>query len=251
MSDPPGIVQLLNACRFDEAITLAEQSLREASAASPERFLVVARGIVAWPGIFGHADEARASEAYFRAVYHLLQELAGAESPAAMAAAENLAGILGSIDQVEEAIALRERVFASVIQRFPSDDPRLMRVRDGLVFLYRRTGREEKVGGLYRNLGLCEHLTGALQYILGQGAEIVFCGQPWSRNCHIWIYFDALLDCERLKTGLSLDACVQIHDHRGTHDGRERGLVCTTHYDALMGLHPSETGPQTIIIKCA
>ncbi|HLY60134.1 MAG TPA: hypothetical protein VKV95_05165 [Terriglobia bacterium] len=251
MGNSHEIPELLKSCRFDEAIPLMEQALREASAESSERLIEVARGIVAWPGIFGNTSEARASEACFRAVYRLLQQLAGAESPAAMAAAENLAGILGSIDQIEEAIVLREKVFASVIQRFPADDPRLQRVRDGLVFLYRQTGREDKIGDLYRNLGLCEHLTGALQYILGHGAQIVSCGQPWSKNCHIWVYFDALLDCERLKTGLSLEPCVQIHDHRGTHDGRERGLVCTAHYDALMGLHPSEAGPQTKTITRA
>jgi hypothetical protein len=251
MAESEDIPQLLRACRFDQVVPLVEQSLREAAAFSPERLTEVARGIVAWPGIFRNTTEARSSEVYFRTVYRLLQELAGAESPAAMAAAENLAGILGSIDQVEEAITLREKVYASAVQRFSPDDPRLMRVRDGLEFLYRSAGREDKVGELYRSVALCEHLTGALQYILGQGALIVSCGQAWSKNCHIWVYFDSLLDCERLKSGLSLEPCVQIHDHRGTHDGSERGLFCTVHYDALMGPHPSDAGPQTKIITQA
>jgi hypothetical protein len=245
MGYPPEILQLLKACRFAEAIPLVEQSLREAAAASPERLTEAARGIVAWPGIFRNSNEARASEVYFRAVYRLLQELAGTESSAAMAAAENLAGILGSTDQIEEAITLREKVFASASQRFAADDARLMRVRDGLVFLYRRAGHDEKVAELYRDVGLCEHLTGALQYILSQGAQIVSCGQAWSENCHIWVYFDALLDCEALIKGLSLDACVHIHEHRGTQEGSERGLVCTMHQDALMGPHPSDAGPRT------
>jgi hypothetical protein len=245
MYDPAEILKLLKDCRFEEAIPLVERTLREAATVSPDRLTEVARGIVAWQGIFRNTGEMRASENYFRAVYRLLQELAGAESPAAMAAAENLAGILGSLDQFEEAILLREKVLASVRQRFSADDPRVMRVRDGLVFLYRRAGRGEKIAGLYRDIALCAHLAGALEYVLGQNAQVVSCGQPWSKNCHIWVYFDALLDCEALIKELELDPCVRIHDHRGTHDGSERGIVCTVHQDALMGIHPSGAGSQT------
>lgn len=50
--------------------------------------------------------------------------------------------------------------------------------------------------------------------------------------------------CDRLIEGLSLDACVQIHDHRGTHEGSERELVCTLHHDGLIGPHPSDAGPR-------
>lgn len=71
---------------------------------------------------------------------------------------------------------------------------------------------------------------------------MVSSGQPWSQNCHVWVYFDALLDCERLIQGLGLDPCVEIHDHRGTHDGSERGLVCTIHHDGVMGPHLSDCG---------
>jgi len=61
----------------------------------------------------------------------ILTQLAGPEFPAAMAAAEHLASILGSIGQVPEAIALRERVFARARGRFAADDPRFMSVREG------------------------------------------------------------------------------------------------------------------------
>jgi hypothetical protein len=245
MSTPPALLPLLNACRFDEAVSWVDQALRQAAAESPEQLVESARDIVAWKGIFAHASQAIASEPYFRAVFRLLEELAGPESPAAMAAAENLAGILGSNDKVNEAITLRKKVFAHATKRFTPDDPRLMHVRDGLAFLYRRTGQVEKLPDLYRNLGLCEHLTPVAQHMLGQGANLVSCGQPWSTNCHIWAYFDALLDCERLIKGLSLDPCVIIHDHRGTHDGSERGLVCNIHKDGVMGLHPADAGPKT------
>jgi hypothetical protein len=243
MSAPPPLLELLNAYRFDEAIHRVDQNLRQAAAESPERLTETARGIVAWQGVFGRASQAAASEPYFRAVCRLVAELAGPDSPPAMAAAENLAGILGSLGKVDEAITLREKVMASISERFPPDDPRRMRIRDGLAFLYQRAGREEKLADLYRDLGLCEHLAAAAQYILGKGAKVVSCGQPWSENCHIWAYFDALLDCEKLIRGLHLDSCIKIHDHRGSHEGSERGLVCTIHKDAVMGPHPADSGP--------
>jgi hypothetical protein len=232
-------------------VPLVERALREAAAESAERLMEAARGIVAWRGIFAKASEEAASEPYFRAVYQVLAEIAGSESSAAMAAAENLAGILGSIGKIDEAIALREKVLDSVRLRFPADDARVMQGRDGLAFLYRRAGQEGKVSELFADVGLCEHLAPAERYILGQGAKVVSCCRPWSENCHIWVYFDTMLDCEALIQGLGLDACVVIHDHRGTHEGSERGLVCSAHHDGLIGPHPSDAGPQVRTITAA
>jgi hypothetical protein len=245
------ILELLKTCKFDEAIVLANQTLREAAAESPERLTSAAREIVAWRGIFRNSTVAQASEPYFRAVHSLLAELAGEGSPAAMAAGENLAGILGSLGKVEEAIALREKVFAHARGRFPADDPRFMQVRDGLAFLYRQVGREEKALEVYRSVELCDHLSGAFNRLLDSGAPLVYCGQPWSQNCHLWVYFDGVLDCEGLMRGLKLESCVQIHDHRGTHDGSERGLVCTIHHDAIMGVHPADAGSKTKTLTVA
>ncbi len=245
----PTILKMLKAYRFDEAIPLVSQTLREAAAESPERLLGAAREVVAWKGYFGHARQAVASEPYFRAVYAVLGEVAGPDSPAAMAAAENLAGILGSIDKIDEAIALRERVFVHAAGRFPIDDQRFLSLRDGLGFLYARAGREDKWEEIYRNVGLCEHLTPAERYARERGAKVVSCCRPWSKNCHVWVYFNALLDCESLMRGLRLDAAVEIHDHRGTHDGSERGLVCTVHGDGIMGPHPSDAGAGTKMVR--
>jgi hypothetical protein len=94
---------------------------------------------------------------------------------------------------------------------------------------------------------VCEHLRPLLQYLVSQGGKITFAGQPWSHNCRMWVYFDAVLDCESLQQRFALPATVTLHDHRGTHDGAERGLVCEEHHDALMGIHPeyaaSSSGP--------
>src|SRR5262249_47299545 len=137
MSSVTTIFQMLREHRFDEAIPVVSQTLREAAGESPQRLTEVAREIVRWQGIFKNNAEAVTSETYFRTVLSQLQELAGPESPPAMSAAENLAGILGSTGKVDEAIQLRETVLAHLLSRFPRDDDRVMIVREGLAILYR------------------------------------------------------------------------------------------------------------------
>jgi len=241
----PEILQLLRENRFDSVLPIVTETLRNAAGESPQKLAEVARDLVRWQGFFKNTAQAKTSESYFRAVHSLLAELAGAESPAAMAAAENLAGLLGSIGKIDEAIALREMILADMSKRLPYDDPRLMMVRDGLSILYQRAGSENKLNELYQDTGLCEHLRAAEKYVRDQGGRVVSTGQPWSANCHVWVYFDVLLDCDRLIKGMALASCVQVHDHRGTHDGSERGIVCTIHNDGIMGPHPSDASPAT------
>jgi hypothetical protein len=245
------ILRMLREYQFDSVIPLVTQTLRDAAAESPQRLTEVARDLVRWQGIFKNNTQAMTAEPYFRAVHTLLEELAGPESPAAMAAAENLAGLLGSIGKVDEAILLRERVLAHLSRRFPSDDQRVLIVKDGLGILYRRAGREDKSEQLYDRTGLCEHLQPLEKFLRDQGARVVSSGRPWSANCHIWVYFDAILECERLIKGLNLASCTQVHDHRGTHDGSERGIICTMHNDGIMGPHPADASPAAKIITVA
>ncbi|MCW5554376.1 MAG: hypothetical protein KIS67_19730 [Verrucomicrobiae bacterium] len=85
---------------------------------------------------------------------------------------------------------------------------------------------------------LCAHLQPALRDLLARGARITFAGQAWSQNCRLWVYFDLELDLADLRKRHALAACVINHEHAGTHDGRERGLVCCRCHDAVMGLFP-------------
>jgi len=243
MATIPEILQLLREHRFDEAIPLVTTTLRNAASESPQKLTDCARDLVRFQGFFKNTSQASTSENYFRAVHDLLGELAGPDSPAAMAAADNLGSLLGSIDKIDEAIPLRERVLAHLQKRFPGDDQRVMLVRDGLGILYRRAGREDKLNEIFKNTGLCEHLRAAEKYVRDHGGRVVYSGRPWSASCHVWVYFDTILDSDRLIKGLGLDACVQVHDHRGTHDGSERGIVCTVHNDGIMGPHPADASP--------
>src|ERR1017187_8264997 len=238
MSTIPEAIRLLNQSRYDDAAKLVVEGLRQASAESPERLIEAARAIVAWRGFFEDSSEEAASEPYFRAVFAALQELAGPDSPAAIAATDNLAGILGALGQLDEAVALRERVFAHVRQRFPADDPRFLTQREALLFLYRLAGNVDAATALHADTGLCEHLKPVERYLRDRGTMLYSVGRLWSDNCHIWAFFDAVLDCEGLVIELGLDPCVFIQDHRGTHNGNERGLVCAVHHDGIMGRHP-------------
>jgi hypothetical protein len=244
----PTILQLLREYRFDSVIPIVTQTLRDAAEESPKRLSEVAQEIVRWQGVFKNNAQAKTSEPYFRTVYTLLEKLAGPDSPVALKAADNLAGILASIGKLDEAISLRERVLAQLRRRFPGDDQRVMNVRDGLTILYQRAGQDRKLEPLYADVAVCEHLQAADKYVRDLGAHVISAGRPWSTNCRIWIYFDTLLDCERLIKGLGLAPCVQIHDHRGTHDGSERGIVCTIHNDGVMGAHPEDASPAAKII---
>jgi hypothetical protein len=243
MSTVPEILKLLRESRFDDALPLANDALRNAHAESSKKLNETARDLVRWQGIFKNTNEAKASEDYFRTVHSLLAELSGEESSITLAAADNLAGLLGSIGKTDEAIALREQVLAHLSMSRPTDDQRLNIVRDSLSILYQRAGRQEKLAELYRDTKLCEHLRTLEQYVRDQGGRVISVGQPWSANCRTWVYFDVLLDCDRLIKSLGLAPCVQIHDHRGTHDGSERGIVCTIHHDAVMGPHPVDASP--------
>ena len=81
----------------------------------------------------------------------------------------------------------------------------------------------------------CEHLRALDEALLAAGFVPTFRGQAWSKNCREWVYFDCALLLDEIERAFDLDACVERHEHRGTHDGSERGLVCTIHDDAVMG----------------
>ncbi len=86
----------------------------------------------------------------------------------------------------------------------------------------------------------CEHLRALEQALLDAGIPETHRGQVWSDNCREWVYFDCILDLRRLRERFHLDEIVKDHDHRGTHDGSERGFTCSRCHDGIMGSHPSQ-----------
>lgn len=84
---------------------------------------------------------------------------------------------------------------------------------------------------------VCEHLR-AVEDHLREKFTVTYAGQPWSRNCRFWVYFDTVLDCEALQQRFQLGPEIVVHVNDDPKSGRERGLVCSTCHDAVVGLHP-------------
>ena len=83
---------------------------------------------------------------------------------------------------------------------------------------------------------VCEHLAPLEQALLDRGIAVTYRGQAWSRNCREWVYFDCHLDLAAVRRAFALPDQVTNHSHRGTHDGREAGFVCSQCQDGIMGL---------------
>jgi hypothetical protein len=93
-------------------------------------------------------------------------------------------------------------------------------------------------------VALCTHLRPVEDALTQAGAKELSRGQAWSKNCREWVYVDRFLDTGAILTEFQLPPCVEAYVHRGTHDGSERGIVCTEHQDAIMGpVDPSPDRP--------
>jgi hypothetical protein len=81
----------------------------------------------------------------------------------------------------------------------------------------------------------CEHLRALEQAILESGIRETSRGQAWSENCREWVYFHCFIATAAVRERFPLEGCVRDHEHRGTHDGSERGFICEQCHDGLMG----------------
>lgn len=98
----------------------------------------------------------------------------------------------------------------------------------------------------------CQHLQPLEQALLARSIRETFrgrpwSGRPWSQNCREWVYFDCFIDTAAVCCTMSLADCVHEHAHQGTHDGQERGFVCTQCHDGIIGNY--EPRPGGVIFK--
>jgi hypothetical protein len=89
---------------------------------------------------------------------------------------------------------------------------------------------------------VCEHLRPLEEAIQSLGIYETFRGQAWSSNCREWVYFDCFIDTAAVRGAIPLADCVLDHIHRGTHDGQERGFVCSICHDGVMGTYEAKLG---------
>ena len=82
---------------------------------------------------------------------------------------------------------------------------------------------------------LCDHLC-ELEYSLKKaGFTEIWRGKTWTENCREWVYFDVVLDIDKILHAFPLSPCVRIHENLDLKSGTERGLVCDACLDGIMG----------------
>lgn len=87
---------------------------------------------------------------------------------------------------------------------------------------------------------LCEHLCDIENELLKEGYKETFRGQAWTQNCREWVYFDVVLDVEELRDRYNLCSYIQLHENLDPKSGAERGIVCSSCHDGIMGKFSGE-----------
>ena len=82
---------------------------------------------------------------------------------------------------------------------------------------------------------LCEHLCDIEYELHKTGYKETYRGQPWTHNCREWVYFDVVFDIEKLKEKFNLSPHIKLHENLDPKSGIERGIVCTSCHDGIMG----------------
>ena len=82
----------------------------------------------------------------------------------------------------------------------------------------------------------CVHLQPIELWLRRAGHKVTYMGQAWSDNCRIWIYFDVVINRNKIKDAMKLADCIEEHVHTGTHSGREAGFICRSCFDGVMGI---------------
>ena len=65
--------------------------------------------------------------------------------------------------------------------------------------------------------------------------EITYFGRAWTKQLADWIYFDTVLDVEKLRNQFQLGAHIQIHENLDPKSGTEKGFIDEHTGEGLMG----------------
>ena len=82
---------------------------------------------------------------------------------------------------------------------------------------------------------VCSHLSALEEALKAAGVAETFRGQAWSDNCREWVYFDVVLDVASLRRRFEFGPSVCVHENADPRSGTERGFVCTSCHDAVVG----------------
>ncbi|OAQ43516.1 hypothetical protein A5893_17165 [Pedobacter psychrophilus] len=84
---------------------------------------------------------------------------------------------------------------------------------------------------------MCEHLIGLETELKEKGIKETFRGKAWSENCREWVYYDCVLNLEKINNRYNFPDCVKIHINDDNKSGMESGFYCEVCKDAIMGIH--------------
>jgi hypothetical protein len=72
----------------------------------------------------------------------------------------------------------------------------------------------DKINEINYDKIMCEHLIELDNYIKSKNIKETFRGKAWSENCHEWVYYDCILNINKLKETFNFDDCVIIHEYK-------------------------------------
>lgn len=68
-----------------------------------------------------------------------------------------------------------------------------------------------------------------------RGIEIDYFGHAWTKQIANWIYFDTVLNVEKLRTKYQLGAHIVVHENHDPKSGTEKGFIDEQTGEGLMG----------------
>ena len=89
---------------------------------------------------------------------------------------------------------------------------------------------------------MCEHLIEIDNYIKAKGVKELFRGKAWSKNCNEWVYYDCIINIEKIKENIVINNCVEIHEYHDIKVSNELGFFCNKCKDGVIGFHPINDG---------
>lgn len=87
---------------------------------------------------------------------------------------------------------------------------------------------------------MCEHLINLDNELRAKAIKETYRGQPWSDKCREWVYYNCVLNVEKLNARFNFPSFITISRNDDHRSGRELGFYCEQCYDAVMGLHPED-----------
>ena len=85
---------------------------------------------------------------------------------------------------------------------------------------------------------MCEHLLRLEDELKTRGIQETFRGEAWGENCRDWVYYDCVLDLDKIKKRFNFPDFVKIHKNLDNKSGMESGFYCELCKDGIMGIHP-------------